>query len=1043
MGKQDLILGLDLGTASIGWAIYRDNGESSEILGLGTRSFEEPVKKKDRTPKNQDRRTQRGSRRITFRRALRKEHLRSILERHELLPTDSESRETWNDLDPYDLRKRGLTEKLSLSEFGRALYHLGQRRGFLSNRKTRIPEGTGIEEIDILIQLDEEQDLQSATKVAPKESDKEGSALKNIGELKQQISSSEAMSLGEFFADALAVRDKVRGRHTLRQMYIDEFELLWQKQRDYYPQKLSDALRSQVYKALFFQRPLKIQDLRGTCRLEPDKKVTYRSHPLFQEYRIWQDLHNIRLNDLVLAESRPLASTEISTIAEILTQCSKELNAKGELSWSKFRKILRLPDGERMAINLESRESKGLIGNITSLRLRESTSNAWSTFTPDKKEIVFDILLDKTSEVVKLRRLVQEAGLQPELAYRIGITTLPEGTASLSLRAIKKILPHLQGGLDLYNARLAAGYQPEHEIDLGDEARLQSKDIPELRNPQVAKCLHEARKVINAIIRTYGKPTDIVIELGRELSLNQEDKENLIKQQRLNQKLNQEADEEFSKYHPGTPSRTDRIKYALYKECKGICVYTGRSITLADLWTKAWEIEHIIPYSISLDDSFHNKTLAPSEINQAKGQRLPGEYFAAQPDAWEAAKQRAYSAFRLHKRKLFCIERSDLTDGFTQRQLVDTQYASRVIRDYVKTLGVNVRSATGRHTADLRHHWGLNTILNEQGKDRSDHRHHAIDALTLALTTPAYVKRISDLFRKTGGSLQHAQPRNRPDIPLPWPNLRADAVAAVQRIVVSHEPRRRLRGPLHEETGYGCRPNGLFTTRKLLSSLTPGEILRILDDGLRSHVIRALQNARIPLAGVVDHDEPDDLPQEETAAPKASIKWDKEQEKRALEILNDFHIVDRNGERHPVKRVKIRARKQDRNLYLKTDRGYFPGGNNQWCLILERLDGSERTAIIVPLWRAVQAFRTGEGPQAFVPEGWRLLFVLHKQDIVTLADGRGPFRVQKFSPANPVDLQLVPHHRADEQGVVRIRTSQALFLLQPPHRVGMLGLEDA
>lgn len=1044
MGKQDVIIGLDLGTASMGWAVIEDNGETPTILGIGTRSFEEPVKKKERTPKNQDRRAQRGARRVTYRRVLRKELLRSLLQRHDMMPAEEELRHLWNDLDPYELRERGLREQLSVAEIGRAIYHLGQRRGFLSNRKARITKSTGIEEIDRLIALDEEADLQRVLEKQPSISDEVGIVLRNIGELKKEIYDTGAESLGEYFARALRSAQKVRGRHTLRQMYIDEFELLWEKQRQYYPQKLSDPLRTQLYKALFFQRPLKSIDLRAVCRLEPDKKVTYRSHPLFQEFRIWQDLSNIRLIDPISATTRSLTGEERSSIAYILTQGVQNLNAKGELSWSKFRRLLKLPSSDHLVINLEPKEAKGLLGNVTFLRLEESTEGGWSRLSDEKQEQVFEILMDKATDDVKLRRLVNELALPPEMAYRINITNLPEGTASLSLRAIKKILPYLKSGHDLYSACGAAGYQAEHEIDSGNEDRLQLKSIPEVRNPQVAKCIHEARKVINAIIRTYGKPKEIVIELGRELSLNKKDKENFIKQQRVNQELNQEAEMEFAKYHVGNPSRADRVKYVLYKECKGVCVYTGRPIRLGDLWTKAWEVEHIVPYSISLDDSFHNKTLAPSEVNQAKGNRLPSEFFAGRTDEWEAAKQRAFSAFRLHKRKLFCMEREELTEGFTQRQLVDTQYASRVIRDYVKTLGVNVRSATGKHTADLRHYWGLDTILSEKGKDRGDHRHHAIDALTIALTTPAYVKRISDHFRNYGGSLQHARGVERPNIPLPWSTIRADAEAAVKRIVVSHEPRRRLRGPFHEETGYGIRPNGLLTTRKNLSSLTAGEVLRILDDGLRTRVIQALREQNLPIAAMVDEGSSHDLPQEsEDSSATSRGKWTKEQEKRAREVLNDFHVVDRNGERHPVKRVKLRARKQNIDLYLKTQRGLFPSGNNHWCIIAERPDGSERTAVVVPLWKAVQAHRSGEGPQAFVPPGFRLLFVLHKQDMVTLTDGRGPFRVQKFSPANPVDLQLVPHHRADEQGVVRIRTSSALHFLQPPHRVGMLGLEDA
>lgn len=982
------ILALDIGTASLGWALVQtdDSQLDGGVLALGVRSFEEPVEPKGREPKNVKRRTARGLRKTLYRRALRKQVLRSLLTKHQMLP---ESEAAFKDLcghDPYELRTRGLSEKLTLAELGRALYHLGQRRGFLSNRKSRGLDRTGIAEVDELIELDEQAELSRAK--SEKATTEDGVVLAGIASLVEEMEHSRARTLGEHFHRQLSQKQRVRARHTRRDLYQAEFEALWSAQQRHYPEKLTDALKLQIERTIFYQRPLKDQaHLRAKCELEKGNSVVLRAHPDFQEFRIWQDLANIRLKDLQDFSERRLTLEERRVLVDLLQNQPK-------LTWTQFRTKLKLGKKDALAINIEDGGAKDLVGNVTLYRLTEATGGEWSRWDRPTQNEVIDVLLGAGTDATKLKKLVNDLQVDPKLAYRIMLTTLPEGTGNVSLRAIRKLLPFMRDGVDTYDARLAAGYTPEHEKVLGDRTIIDWIDLPDsLRNPGVSKCLHETRKLVNAITRKYGKPDQIRVELGRDLALPRQARIDISKAQKRLEASNAEAREAALTQGIPHPKRPDLIKYRLHQECQGVCPYTGKTITLETLFGDQWDIEHIIPFSVSLDDSFGNKTLCDAEFNRnVKRNRLPSEVFAGQPEAWNEALRRV-NEFKCgrHKKKLFAMERADLPEDFQSRQLNDTRYASLQARDFLEKLGVPVHTSAGKHTAVLRRHWGLHTLLSEDGaKNRDDHRHHAIDAVVIALTTPTYIKRISDLY-KSGGSLEHSPHR----VPQPWPELRNQVKHLIEDVIVSHEPTHKIRGALHEETGYGRNHEGKMTTRKALVTLTEGEVGRIVDTALRSRLEEHIYNN----PGKLDA------------------------------ALETFRVIDAQGESHRVNRVKIYAKGQNLEKYFKTERGFFPAGGNLWLLVMEEPATGKLDARVIPLWRAAQLKHQKLGPAALVPPGWRLLHVLHKNDIVEIGgENPGIYRVVKFSE-DPIDITFRKTHDASQSDETKLR-------FQSPKRLG-------
>ncbi len=252
-------LGLDLGTNSIGWALTEEGTENNPkgLVACGVRIFQEAVDAKTRTPKNQARRAARSARKIIARRKMRKQALAAILKHVDLLPSDDCSYQAIvansETLNPYLLRKRGLDEKLEPYELGRILYHLCQRRGFKSNRKA----------------LDK--------------SHEDGKIKQSITNLSKQIQDSGCRTLGEFLFN----QKQKRNIYTDRSMYEREFELIWNKQCEFYPSILTNALKIKIHRTIFFQRDLKIQKyLVGYCSLEPQRKRAARARLEFQDFRL-------------------------------------------------------------------------------------------------------------------------------------------------------------------------------------------------------------------------------------------------------------------------------------------------------------------------------------------------------------------------------------------------------------------------------------------------------------------------------------------------------------------------------------------------------------------------------------------------------------------------------------------------------------------------------------------------------------------------------------------------------------------------------------
>ena len=646
--------------------------------------------------------------------------------------------------------------------------------------------------------------------------------LAEISELAKAIERAGCRTVGEYLARLDAHFDhtcstdnqRVRHRHTRRDMYEAEFEAIWEAQRRHHPDLLTKELKygakgrqtypkhpeaagrdtnlvSQygIYGLIFFQRTMYWpKSVVGRCELEPKCKRCRRADRAAQRFRMLQEVNNLRLLDSATGVERGLTQDERSTLIDYLSAAEKR-------SFDQIRKTLGFR--EHVRFNYERAERSKLKGHETDAALGagRALGKRWKGLPDKAKDAIVEVLIYEEREDEALRRLTDDCGLRRDEGERALGVNLTDGYMSFSREAIEKLLPHLERGLHLMaddesnSALHAAGYLRP------DQRTIRQRDFlppsPDLPNPIVRQALVEVRKVVNAVIREYGKPTRIHVELAREAKKSLQQRDEIRFENAKRRKRREAAAEEIEELgHKATPPAIRR--YLLWQEQDGFCAYSARKISPLKLFGGEVDVDHILPRWRSLDDSMANKVVCFHDENDRKGDQTPREWLEGKdPEKYERVLRLA-EKLPYNKRRKFLLKDIEL-DDFVNRQLTDTAYISRCVTQYLRCLGTEIVTPRGQMTADLRYFWGLNSILDPQGrgkKNRADHRHHAIDAIVIALTDR---KRLHALANDRGK-----------DVSPPWEAFWKDAKRAVAKINVSHRVQRRLHGALHDEFFYGA-----------------------------------------------------------------------------------------------------------------------------------------------------------------------------------------------------------------------------------------------
>lgn len=852
--KKPHRLGLDLGANSLGWSVIwldRD-GHPTGLGPAGVRIYADGRDPQSKTSNAVTRRVARGARRRRDRYLQRRKRLMEALVAAGLMPSEEGARKALAGLDPYDLRARGLREKLLLHHLGRALFHLNQRRGFKSNRKT---DG---------------------------QNEEKGAIAEAGADLRQAMLEAGARTLGEYLALRHSRRESVRARnistgakaayafYPQRVMLEDEFRLLWQAQAKFHPE-LTDDLYETLHEIVFYQRPLRSPPV-GKCALDPakgpDDLEGFRcswAHPLAQRYRILQEVTNLAVGP-VGETKRPLAPEERQKVY-------LQLLSKKTLSFDGMRRLLKL--SAEQIFNLESERRSKLDGDQTAWRLgdKKRFGKAWSGFAPARQAEIVERLLEEQDEEALLAWLMAETKVEEDRARVIADSPLPDSHCRLGLRALKAVVPLMEAGNRYHEAAKAAGYDharlptgeirdrlpyygeilQDHVVGSGDLRDPAETCWGRLPNPTVHIGLNQLRRLVNALIKRHGPPAEIVVEMARDFKLSPRALRELELEQAANQKKNDQRRKRLEDC--GYPvNHGNLLRLRLWEELNEqdeadrACPFTGEKIGFRRLMTDEVEIEHLIPFSRSWDDSAANKTVSLRSANRAKGNRTPYEAFGSSPSSlydWEqiAARARDLPGNKRWRFDPDAKQRFEAGGGFLARQLNETSWLARLARQYLGSITDprKVWVVPGRLTALLRGKWGLNDLLDPEGgrKNRNDHRHHALDALVAGMTDRSLLQRMAREYDET---------RDRIEVSEPWPGFRQDAARALDAILVSHKPDHGTQGQLHEDTAYGLLEQtgegGNIVYRKPLASLKETEIGRVRDSELRHALQEAVEKGK-------------------------------------------------------------------------------------------------------------------------------------------------------------------------------------------------------
>lgn len=1040
-------LGVDMGTNSIGWWLYETDGTGADarITGLidgGVRIFSDGRDPQSGASLAVDRRTARAMRRRRDRYLRRRATLIKTLANAGLMPADPAEAKTLEVFDPYQLRATGLDEALPLTHLGRALFHINQRRGFKSNRQTDRGDNESGKIKDATARLEQAMMASSArtygeflhmrrNRVKEKPStepktNKDGTRLdyRNVPTVRARLS--------------VAKRDGPDGKEETgydfypdRKHLEEEFHKLWTAQACYYSE-LTDDLRDLVFEKIFFQRPLKEPKV-GLCLFTAEKRLP-KAHPLAQRRVLFETVNQLRVT-ADGRETRALTIEERNQIVHALDNKKPTASLKSmSMKLTALAKVLKLRDGERFTLETGVRDAIACDPVRASLSHPDHFSTRWSGLDFDAQwEVISRIrkVQTDTDFAALVDWLVQEHGLDRDHVEKIAKAPLPNGYGRLGLTATTRILDRLKTDVVTYSEAVAAcgwhhsdqrtgecldrlpyyGEVLDRHVIPGtyDEKDDDVTRFGRITNPTVHIGLNQLKRVVNKIIEVYGKPNQIVVELARELKQSEQQKADAMKRIRDTTAAAKKRSEKLEELGIEDNGR-NRMLLRLWEDLnpddamRRLCPYTGERIAAAMIFDASCDVDHILPYSRTLDDSFANRTLCLREANREKRNQSPWEAWGgtAKWDAVEANLKNLPD----NKRWRFApdaMERFEGENDFLDRALVDTQYLARISRAYLDTLfteGGHVWVVPGRLTEMLRRHWGLNSLLSDKdrgavkAKNRTDHRHHAIDAAVVAATDRSLLNRIS---RATGQGEQAGQSAEliACDTPPPWDGFRSDLEVQLGRIIVSHradhgridkEARKQGKdstaGQLHQETAYSIVDEMHVASRADLLSVKPAQLL---DEPGRSGQVRDPQLRKALRVATGDKTGKDF----ETALREFASKPGPYQGIRRVRIIKPLQEQARIAV--PV-HDPIKA---------------YQGGSNHMFEIWRLPDG-EIEAQVITTFEA----HSIEGDKRPHPAAKRLLRV-HKGDMVALErDGRTVVgRVQQMHVKN--GLFIVPHNEAN------------------------------
>jgi CRISPR-associated endonuclease Csn1 len=873
------VLGLDVGIASIGWALIEiddigyEEGARGEILAAGVWKFEPPEEKTQNGSrlKSEIRRNFRSQRRVLRRRRQRMNEVRRVFARHELLPRDDRDALKQPGLDPWKLRTEALERALRPVEFAVALGHIARHRGFKSNAK----------------------DVKSAQAASSNSAMSKAFAatqdkLARFRTPAHMLCADESFLVSGTSVRRLRNRDGDHSRTQLREDLLSEATALFRAQARLRAEHATTQFEEEFTKAAFFQRPLQDSEhMVGRCLFELDQKRSPKHGYSYERFRCL-----CRLRNLTLVEGR---KTRFLSASE-MNVAMLDFGADAKFTYAVLREKLGLPASVSFA-GVPIEEEKRLDFVVRSGAAAAGTHKLKSLISDALGETTWrDLLasperLDRIAEVVSFRNrydlirrdlvasCFDEALMRTiETAAKDGGLDLFAGAGHVSAKAARNIIPALMQGLTYDKACARAGYdhaasRARHAFDVGVFGKealariLSEKRVsPELvDSPTARKALIEALKQVKAVVEIHGVPDYIHVELARDVGKSIEQRREIARRNEARGRRRDELIERFAREvgrapRGGASGEEDLSRFELWLEQGGRCIYSNADIDASQLVAgdNSVQIDHILPWSRFGDDSYSNKSLCLTRANQDKKGRTPFEWFCADrgPKEWEAFIARVDSlridGFKKRNYKLRDAE--DAADKFRARNLNDTRWTSRLLAEALKQLypkveknakGEKIRrvfARPGALTDRLRKAFGLQWIKkNEKGERIRDDRHHALDAIIVAATTESMLNRAT---RQIQRKEREGLPFELTEIFPPWMGFREACLDALERVFVACAERKRARGKAHDATFRQVATRDgerKVYERKIVADIKIADLERIKDPDRNIAIARALR----------------------------------------------------------------------------------------------------------------------------------------------------------------------------------------------------------
>jgi CRISPR-associated endonuclease Csn1 len=731
-------LGLDVGIGSVGWSIIKLDEITEipiKIEDLGIRTFN--VAEVPETGKSLALacRKYRGSRKTTRRRKHRLLRLKKLLKREGII--EQERLDKIKNLDVWQLRAEALERKLDKNELGKIILHITKHRGFKSNRKSEIK-------------------------------DKElGKVLKGVAENSNHMLANNYLTIGEMFYKDEKFKNKKRNEKddysytVLKKDLENELKIIFHCQRKYGNNDISEELEDKIIDIFNSQRHYasgdQILKMIRYCTFEKEERRCPKSTYTFQRFMLLNKINTLVIREQ--GEDRFLNQEERDLIINLAYE-------QQEIKYKTLRLKLKLNSEARFKGLVYGKKDVKEVEKCNYIYLKDyhDLRKEFEKHNIDIKELDIDLLdhigcaLTIYKEDVFIKQYLSEHNVPLEVigaALNVNFSKV----GHLSLVSIKKILPYMEQGQSYYDACVSAGYA--NVVNANKQKLLPIKNekddfvFEDITNPVVLRAVTQTRKVVNNIIRQYGSPISVHVELSRDMNRTYKERKIISKNMDSNRLKNEAAIKSIKElqnlpYYTGL----DIVKMKLWKDQQGICPYSigekNNYIDISRLLEPGYvQVDHIIPYSKSFNDSYDNKVLVFTHKNQEKGNKTPYEFFGNNTEKWqlytEWVKKNIKSNFKVNNLLKKHYTNEDEKE-FKSRNLNDTRYISRYVKNYIEQyllfapsekMKRRVYTVNGSVTSYIRKRWGL-----EKNRNIND-RHHALDATVVALVSPSMIQKVT------------------------------------------------------------------------------------------------------------------------------------------------------------------------------------------------------------------------------------------------------------------------------------------------------------